>query len=245
MTDAFTTGTEDHVAELVGEGKKFKTVADLAKGKIEADTFIEQLKAEQAALRAELSQKVDTEKTLSDLRAELAAMKENNKTPPKSSTVTPSTVSADELKSLVATYVTEAEQKRTSANNIVTANNAIVRHYGSLENAQKALKAKAQELGLSMDDLKTTAAKSPTAFVKLVIPDAKPADVGLNVSSSVNSESLDKTPAGGEPQKGTKEFYDAMRVKNPKQYWSPKIQQEIMAAAQAGTYNHWDGVDRG
>lgn len=33
----------DYVAELVGEGKKFREIKDLAKGKVESDRYIEVL----------------------------------------------------------------------------------------------------------------------------------------------------------------------------------------------------------
>ena len=41
----------DPLAELVGDGKKFATVNDLARGKLEADSFIEKIKAENNELR--------------------------------------------------------------------------------------------------------------------------------------------------------------------------------------------------
>jgi hypothetical protein len=46
----------DTLAELVGEGKKFKTVEDLAKSKVQADQFIEQLKTESAEMRRRLTE---------------------------------------------------------------------------------------------------------------------------------------------------------------------------------------------
>ena len=41
----------DPLQELVGEGKKFKSIEDLAKSKVEADRFIDKLKSENDALR--------------------------------------------------------------------------------------------------------------------------------------------------------------------------------------------------
>lgn len=45
-------GSDEILSSLVGEGRKFKTVQDLAKGKVEADGFIEKLKEENNALRS-------------------------------------------------------------------------------------------------------------------------------------------------------------------------------------------------
>src|SRR5690242_15072647 len=51
----------DPLELLVGEGKKFKTPQDLAKGKMESDKFIVQLQKEQAALREELNKRLSVE----------------------------------------------------------------------------------------------------------------------------------------------------------------------------------------
>lgn len=242
MTDAFSAADKDPVAELVGEDKKFKTVADLAKGKLESDLFIEQLKKETADLRKELGTKVDTEATLAELRNELKALKEK---PAVTSPMekTPSSVSESDLKALIARTITEQEATKTSAQNIVSANNAVVRHYGNLENAQAAIKAKAAELNLTVAELKETAAKSPTAFLKLVLPEADSKATRDFISSSTRSEALPQV-TGSEAKEGTKEFYDALRAKNPKLYFSPEVQNKIFKAAMAGTYDYTAGLSR-
>jgi len=58
--DVFSTQTGDQTSktsleELVGEGKKFKTVEDLAKGKLEADSFIAQLEGELKGVKGDLT----------------------------------------------------------------------------------------------------------------------------------------------------------------------------------------------
>lgn len=246
MTDAFSTTPEtaDPLADLVGEGKKFKTAADLAKGKLEADTFIEQLKTEMAGLREELGKKVDNEKVLQELRDEIKQIKEKATTA-KSTEVTPQAVSADTLKSLIATSITEHEAARSEASNLVAANNALIKHFGSLEKAQRAVQDRAAELGLQISDLKTTAAKSPTAFLKLVGVEVKSMPTQRDVSSSVNTTTLTTNAGGGPLKEGTKEYFDDIRAKNPKLYWTPKIQNAIFAAAKAGTYDWQAGSDVG
>mgnify|MGYP000205087855 CR=1 FL=1 len=62
-TTPATQTTSDIVSALVGEGKKYKTLDDLAKGYINADGFIEQLKAE----NRELKEKATAAKTVDDV----------------------------------------------------------------------------------------------------------------------------------------------------------------------------------
>ena len=71
-TPAGTSGGEDLLASLVGEGRKFKTPGDLARGKIEADNFIEKLKEENTALRA-LIRNSDETKRGTEVMEELLA----------------------------------------------------------------------------------------------------------------------------------------------------------------------------
>lgn len=246
MTDAFNTTPSVTVsaADLVGEGKKFKTVDDLAKGKAEADAFIEQLKKEQADLRKELSVKVDTEATLTELRNEMKALKESKSVIPSKENTT-SALSENDLKALVSKTITESEANRSQTQNIVTANNQLVKHYGTTEKAQEALRNKAQELGLSIDELKGIAARSPTALLKMVLPEGvKQPEGGSFQSGSLNSDALPHQQSG-EPKEGTKEYFDMLRTKDKKRYWSAEVQNQIFKAAMAGTYDHTVGLARG
>src|SRR5690606_26975993 len=52
-----TTQEQAAIDLLVGEDKKYKTVEDLAKSRLEADEFIERLKRENAEMRGTLSEK--------------------------------------------------------------------------------------------------------------------------------------------------------------------------------------------
>jgi hypothetical protein len=52
---------------LVGEGKKFKTAEDLARGKLEADNFVKQLQTELATLREDLNGRIKLEEFMDRL----------------------------------------------------------------------------------------------------------------------------------------------------------------------------------
>ncbi len=232
MTDIFQDPTADPVADLVGEGKKFKDVAALAKGKLESDAFIKRLEDEKAAMRAELDKKVRADEALEELKREIAELKEQGTQRQPKEHTTPALTEAD-VRALIARTITEDDSRRTASDNIKRANAAVVDHYGSLDKASEAVKGKARELNVSVDFLKEMAAKSPAAFAKLVTDKVEVPDNGPNFKGTVNTESR-MTPSNA--KEGTKEFFDAILAKSPKNYWSQPTQKAIWAAMKAGTY---------
>lgn len=218
---------------LVGEGKKFKSVEDLARGKAEADAHIARLESEMAELRKDLGKSVDAAAQLNELRDELKALRTAN--PQASRDNTSPALTVDGIKALVNESLTQAERNRTAQQNIQKANDAMVQHFGSLEKASEAVKARAAVVGLSVQDLQLMAAKSPTAFQKIMLDGAEKSDGPLNPQSAVR-----EVPAGGfeggKPKEGTKAYFDDLRKTDPKRYWKPETQEAIIRAAKAGTY---------
>lgn len=235
MTDVFNPEKTDMtpVSDLVGDGKKFKTVDDLARGKLEADNFIDQLKRETEGLREELKNRTKAEEELNGLREEIKNLR--TATTQASRDTNPS-LTADSIRSLVSETITQADRNRTTQQNINTANDAMVKSHGDLTKAGEAVKARAADLGISMDHLRNIAAESPTAFLKIMGETVTEDKGPLNTQRSVNTDTSNSAPAG-EPTRGTKAFYDKLRVEKPNVYWSPKIQQEVFEAAKAGTYD--------
>ena len=75
--DATFDSTKDYLKELVGEGKKFKTVEDLAKGKAESDAFISSVTRENKELRDSYKkaiEEVNSRTRLEDLVTKLSTM---------------------------------------------------------------------------------------------------------------------------------------------------------------------------
>jgi hypothetical protein len=236
MSDVFNAqDPASKVDELVGEGKKFKSVDDLAKGKLEADAFIEQLKAEQAELRKQVETMQGSGQTeLATLRAELAQLKaQGNKANPQGEHTAPQ-LSESDLKALVAKTITETEASKTAAQNVNLVNVEVLKVHGSVEKATEAVRAKARERNISVDALKAIAAQSPSAFFAIMGMDGTQTrnDSGALLTGS-------HIPTGqGEPKEGTKAYFDAIRKKNPSAYWKPAVQNRIFAAKKAGTYDN-------
>lgn len=225
---------EDHspavrAEDLVGEGKKFKTVDDLARGKAEADAFIERLKSEKAEAERKATEAVNAEASLAELREELAALKQASQTgerqvqPPK----------PENIQAIVAEEITRAEQRRTQAQNVAEANRLMVEQFGDLEKAGIEVAKRGRELGLTPVELKEIASRSPNAFKRMMGGDvAKPVDVDLTRSTTQPAI----TPKALSSTVGTKEFYQEMLRKDPRRYTDPRTQAEILKHTLDGTY---------
>jgi len=202
---------------LVGEGKKFATVEDLAKGKEESDKFIEQLKGEVNGLREDLDKRLTSEQVLEEINRRAAEAPRNEEN-------TSSQTSVEDISEVVRKVLTGEKDKETTESNVATANNKMVEIYGA-DKASEMVTQKASELGVGVDFLKDAAAKSPDAFFKLLGVDAKATPIPAAQSGGENTEGLHNK--GPEIKAGTMEAYSAMRKSDPKQYWSPKTQREM------------------
>lgn len=221
------------VNDLVGEGKKFKTVDDLARGKLEADAFIERLKQENAQVLAEARKAALADEQLETLRNEVKALREARVEPSKDNTNPALTL--ESVKSLVAETITQTERNRTAQQNIATANETMVQTHGSLEAAAQAVKAKASEVGMTMDALRNIAATSPSAFLKIMGEAQKQSAEPLN-TNRVTIERVQNL-GGDTPKEGSKAYFDAIMKRSRNEYFTPKVQQAIWKAVKAGTYD--------
>lgn len=220
QTDAFSTQTtdtdhSDPVTLLVGENKKFKTVADLAKGKMEADNFIQRLLQEKAELLDTLNKKQTEEQVQKSLQT-------TQETPPTNTNVR----TGEDMKALVAQTVQSLFAEQEVQRNVVEVNKTLQEMFG--EKAAEKVAQRASELNVGVDFLKSVAAKSPSAFYKLL-------DTGSNTPSGSVAQSTVTTQAAADTKVGkTWDDYKAMRKSNPALYHSPQVQQEIYKAVAEG-----------
>lgn len=215
---AATTNTPDPASplgDLVGEGKKFATVEDLAKGKAEADQFIEQLKSEMTGLREDLDKRLTSEQVLEEINRRQPAQNEGNTSPQ---------ISTEDISDLVKRELTGLETSKTIEGNVSTANNRMVELYGQ-DKAADAVAKKASELGVNVDFLRDVAAKSPTSFFELMGVDKGTQGVPQSTGDGLNTEGLSQSSPA--IQGGTVEAYSELRKTNPKEYWSPDVQKKL------------------
>mgnify|MGYP003131754305 CR=1 FL=1 len=206
---------------LVGEGKKFDGQEALAKGKYESDTYIEQLQSELKGLRTELETRVAAEESVDKLLQARESTPPQGEVPASSPQMSESDITELVKQTLVTTRTAETEQ-----NNIDEADKALEVRFG--DKRAEWLTSKAEELGVGRDFLQSIAATSPSLFLTTVGLDKAPESQGNPSAGSVNTEALHVAPVSTGAVPGTFKHYEEMRKTNPRAFWQPAIQQQLM-----------------
>jgi uncharacterized small protein (DUF1192 family) len=208
------------VDALVGENQKYKSVDELAKAYANADSFIERLKAEKAEAEAEA-------KVLKDLVT--GQNKQPNKadenpdgiqTPPAGEREPNKDV---DLKSLIQEEINRTNSEKRRADNVNLVADKLAESLGDANKARAYVQKKAAELGVGVDFLMDTAAKSPNAFYNLV---------GLNSQRPQGTPSPETNfrPNNGDNGKKGKSYFENIRKTNPGAYYSRQVQEEMFTA---------------
>lgn len=160
--DKSTNASLSFLEQLVGEGKKYASAEELAKGQVNADQHIKTLESENEELRL----RNEKAATVEDV---LAALKEKPKETPEA---------VKEVKSLseedVLSLLDKKEQEKKYTSNIKEADKLFREHFGDA--SDEVFKEKVKELGVSPAHLKNVAADSPRAFMAFfgVSPSQRP-----------------------------------------------------------------------
>lgn len=218
---------------LVGEGKKFKDLESLARGKYEADQFIEKLVREQSELRKDMEARL----SLEDLVSKLGSNSGANSQQPHAADEgrrqenLEKNESAD-INNLIEAAIEKKQTELTRQSNLREVEQELKKAWGS--NYLDKLRKAADELGVSPAFIDDVAAKAPRAAVALLLEkgngerkatvDVSPPRSGTNTLGMRSDSEAART----------KDFYTKMRKENPKAYWSPKVQMEIHELAMQG-----------
>lgn len=219
---------ESYLAKLVAaRGENWKDPEVLAKGKLEADSYIKTLEEQLAQMRDDLGKQEYSKQLLDQLQGKatqptsvnsVAANNDNGGTNTDGNTQPQ--VSEDTLKSLVEQTLTAREQENTVKQNIAIVDQELEARYGT--EAPAVIKQKAQELGLTVQRLQELAAESPTAFFNLVGDPKKP--FKPMVQGSIRTEGVNMQPNTDRNW----DYYQKLRRDNKQLYYSPKVQQQLM-----------------
>ena len=161
VSEATTTGIEQKPF-IVGEHSVYNTVEDLYKGAVQKEQYIQKLLKEAAELRAQVEQN----KYETDLRQELIkyrkdALMTNNDTTQVENTTT---LTDDTIKEIALKAMQENMAKQQAEKNLQECKSML----GSTDDdINLALKNKATELGVTVDDLNDMASTKPQLFKRL------------------------------------------------------------------------------
>ena len=219
--------SKNYLEEYVGEGKKFKDAAELAKAKATSDAFIEQLKAEQAELRKEyfaLREEYNARPALQELIDQLKNNTQHTSSDDTSANddTTPA-LKPEDIESLVAKKLQEAEQTKQQEENYRTVQAKLKERYG--ENYVQLLENQISTLGLTKDFANDLARNHPQVFIKTFGLDATPAQNNFQAPprGSVNP------PMNNSNVKRDWNYYENMRKTDYQKYWDPKTQLQMIA----------------
>jgi hypothetical protein len=221
---------KDYFAELVGDGKKFKTQQDLARSKYEADQYIEILKKRQDQINAEyLAVQKDNM-----ARAKLEELIDRLSKTPNSNTYDPPEVKDDkpgfdpnQIKSLVSQEYLEQEKNRKQADNFRMVQDKLKERYGN--NYQNVLKEQLVELGISDAELNDMARKQPKVLIKTLGLDAAPQTEGFQAPPQSRQRT---NQFGHTAQERTWSWYQNLKKTDPKAYLSKEIAVQMHNDAQ-------------
>lgn len=232
MTDAVdpfkTEGDKDFLTDLVGEGKKFKDVQALAKGKQEADTTIELMKAELATLREQANNGKSVAELLEAFRAQDP---ETNRGQPPITPPAPNSFKEEDVRKIALDALKQTEAERTTAQNRAIVLDKMQEVWGT--DASKKLSEVASFVGMSLDQLNGIAIQSPNAFFQLT---------GLNANRTPSSGTTVPTStvqfAGSSTNKRDAAYYRELRRTNPTLYKEQrtKVQMQRDAIAQGQSF---------
>lgn len=224
-TTTATTTPANVIETLVGEGKKFKDIEALAKGKLESDAFIAKLQDEAKQLRDELSKKMSLEDQLARLSqggdaggATTASVAASNQS---GSPVT----SLEDVDAFLEKKLSQREIRQRQEDNLRTVNEALLKQYGDANKAKDAVKTIESSLGVNLTELART---SPVAAMRLL---------GANASAGGVPAERSTTHVGGHTSgegERNNAYYEKLRKEmgNAKFYMNRGLQSQLHKDAQ-------------
>lgn len=209
------------LGDLVGEGKKYKTVEDLVAGFYHAQNHIATIEQENEEFRNKMEQQ---ESEYRGSQAVLDALEQRN-TPSQKEPTSSNSSDEEAVRNLVEQVVEQKSTEQKKADNIKKANQRATEMYG--DKAKSKVEEAAASLNVSVDFLRQTASTSPAAFEKLV---AENTQQGQNTMTGASPQPSNVNTQAMPKHDGEKNFayYNKLRKENPSAFKSVAVQKEMM-----------------
>jgi hypothetical protein len=203
---------------LVGDGKTYKTVDELAKGKAHADKHIK-----------ELQDKLDSAKQGATLAEVLEFMKQgntqNSQNPPSQQSSAPVVDPTDTaaLETQFHSFLQKQKQKEQEEANRKAIQAEMIKKYGPKAGEQFATLA--TSIGMTTQGLEAFGTSNPQAFFKMAGLDQSIKGVP-NVNQSSHNPAAMQSANGNSGKPGTKSWWNKFKEDHPNDYLSPKVQKQ-------------------
>jgi len=196
--------------ELVGDDKKFKTLDDLAKGKVEADAFIEKLKEENQMALDELKTLQEKGNNTAKVEDLIAAVKEAARTKDSEGN---NQMSEEDLEVRIREIMQGVSAEETKKLNRDKGNELVLQKVGGdVEAAKMYVAERAKQLGMSPSKLAELSEISPDAFAKLIETGPSTGSSGTVPLQGSNPRAMENhTEVESVDGHHTKAYYDRLR----------------------------------
>ncbi len=216
-----TDAPKDLVAELVGDGKKYKTVEELARSRLEADKHIAKVELENKEMREKLAGAKSVEDVLEAVKANTASAKDTPD-PKDAPAATGASLSAEQVAKIVAEQVTGLRTKEMRETNRNKANAEMLKLFGEKAQEVYMKEAPTPELQAIYKEL---AEVNPDKFIAMFTP--KQDNKGQSLDTGGKNTAAMNLTQTGTVQQGTQAFYAKLRKESPKVYYSPAVQLQM------------------
>lgn len=158
---------------------KYESVEDALDALKASQDHIHKIETENATLKTKVSEADQLRETLERLKQGNNVNEEK----PNGETNQKGGLSEEAAAELIERKLKERADQATFSNNLKSVNDQLISKFGSEQEAAKAVKAKAAELGLTVNDLKNLSASAPKAVLAYFGESAKP-------STSINTSTV-------------------------------------------------------
>lgn len=218
---------KDYTSELVGEGKKYATTADLARAAMHKDLFINKLEAETKELRDEVATRMKMEEFVDRMNSLETRAPVTNQEPDRSQSVTPppvATVKPEEVDALLEAKLAERDKVNAQKRNMMEVVERLRERFG--DGYAGVVEERANKLGLGKEFLNNLALTQPKAFYAVIGVDTptRADNPASGLRSQVNSSSQAFQPS---TQEKTAKYYDTLRKTDRSKYLSQEVQVEM------------------
>lgn len=221
------TPQSDPLDEIMGEGKKYKTSADVLRAIREKDAFIEKLKGENSGMRGDLAtmeKKLDRQQTVEEVVQRLSETSDT-----EDHLGNHPQFGLDDVAKLVDERVPDivaaAEQGRLRAANREKAKITLLGKFANDgTKAKEFFQTEASRLGLSTEQLTRISEDSPDAFARMLNLETKsPAPTPTpNLTTTVNTEGDLSAPT-----ERNFAYYEKLRKDMGSKFYDVKIQSQM------------------
>jgi hypothetical protein len=219
--------TTSLLESYVGDGKKYKSPEELAKGYQNADQYINQMQTENEQLRGELDKRLNAEDMVDRIKREheelQASMKAQENTTPQ--------LDEKALSDLISQTLDQKNTQKVAQDNIQAVDSKMKELFGT-DKASEILQTKSKELNLSVEYLAEVAAKSPDGFYSLLGIGRDKTITPSITASTTNTEAVAKVNSIGAVEADTWNSFESLRRSDPKKYYTPTVQNKLFKARQ-------------